>query len=56
MAGRSTKNFDSMAEAKAHLSEKGHKGVIKIIPGEVKRCGYCAAYDICTQKDEYFHD
>ena len=56
IAGRSTKNFDSMAEAKAHLSEKGHKGVIKIIPGEVKRCGYCAAYDICTQKDEYFHD
>jgi hypothetical protein len=22
-------------------------------PGEPKRCSYCAAFDICTQKDAY---
>ena len=54
--GKSTKNFTSMADAKAHLSSKGGKGIIKIFPGEVNRCNYCSAYDICTQKDEYFND
>lgn len=55
-SGRSTRNFDSMAEAAKFKSEKGNKGVIITKPGEVKRCGYCAAYDICEQRKEYFPD
>lgn len=51
---RSTKNFDSnKADAYAHLAAQG-KGVIKVIPGEVKACSYCPAFDNCKQKDEYF--
>lgn len=51
-AGRSTRNFDSLREANDHLAKAG-KGIVKTIPGEVKRCGYCAAFDICEQKDQY---
>lgn len=50
--GRSTKNFDSFAEAQDHLTKKG-VGVIKEVLGKVKRCGYCDGFDLCTQKDEY---
>lgn len=53
---RATKNFDSMADAKAFQIEKGGKGIIKIVPGEVKRCDYCDSFNICTQKDQYFND
>lgn len=53
IAGRSTKNFDDLAEANAFLASKG-KGVVITIPGEVKRCGYCDAYPICTQRMRYF--
>lgn len=53
---RSTKNFDDMASAKTYMSEKGGKGIIKIFPGEVKRCDYCEAYNVCTQKDEYINN
>lgn len=53
--GRSTKNFDSLGEAKAYMTnEKGGKGVILTVPGEVKRCEYCDAFVACTQKDRYF--
>lgn len=53
---RSSKNFGSdLAAANAHLAEKG-KGAIKTIPGEVKRCPYCPAYNICAQRKEYFPD
>lgn len=56
-SGRSTKNFDSPLEAKKFMMvEKGGKGVIITIPGEVKRCSYCEAFPICSQKDKYFHD
>jgi len=48
---RSTKNFDDLIEARQYQAEKGGAGVIKTIPGEAKRCAYCPAYDICTQKD-----
>lgn len=51
--GKSTKNFEDPAEARQHLNEKG-KGVVLAVPGEVKRCGYCNAFPICTQKDRYF--
>ena len=53
--GKSTKNFDDRGEAYAHLSTKG-VGVIKEIPGEPKRCGYCDAWDICEQRQRYFPD
>lgn len=56
-SGRSTKNFDNPLEAKKYMmTEKGGKGVIITIPGEVKRCEYCNAFPICKQKDKYFHD
>jgi hypothetical protein len=50
---RSTKNFETLHEANAHLSQMG-KGVVKTIPGEVKACGFCPAFDICQQKEAYF--
>lgn len=51
---RSTKNFDDLGSAKLYQSEKGGKGVIVTVTGEPKRCGYCAAFDACTQKDQWF--
>lgn len=50
---RSTKNFDTLAEANAHKAQAG-KGVVVTQPGEVKACGYCPAFDACKQKDQYF--
>lgn len=52
-SGRSSKNFDKLAEANAHLKEKG-KGVIITVQAIPKRCGYCDAFPVCTQKDKYF--
>jgi len=63
---RSSKNFDpskdfnddplaAMRAANAHLAEKG-KGVIVTVPGKPKRCAYCPAFPICSQKDKYNHD
>jgi hypothetical protein len=51
--GRSTKNFDTAAEAYQHLSEQGGVGVVIEVPGKPKRCDYCPAFDACTQKDRY---
>lgn len=51
--GRSTKNFDNAADARAFQADKGGKGIVITVVGEPKRCGYCAAYPICTQKDKY---
>lgn len=53
-SGRSTRNFDDAVEARAFMASKGGKGVIKTVPGEPKRCAYCQAFPICTQKDRYF--
>ena len=53
--GRSTKNFESSAEANAFRAEKG-VGVVITIQGEPKRCAYCAAFELCSQKDKYFND
>lgn len=50
--GRATKNFDTQADANAHAAKLG-KGVVIKVPGQVKACGYCPAFPICTQKDEY---
>ena len=51
--GRSTKNFETLLEANKFMSEKG-KGVVITVPGEPKRCGYCAGFPICSQKNKYF--
>lgn len=53
---RSTKNFDNLADANKFMAEKGGKGIVVTKPGEVKRCGFCPAYDICKQKDKYLTD
>lgn len=53
-SGRSTKNFDNLNDALSFKTSKGGQGIIKTVPGEPKRCGYCEAFAICTQKDRYF--
>lgn len=50
---RSTKNFDTAAEAYGRLAKDGHKGIVAEKPGEVVACRFCPAAAICTQKDEY---
>jgi hypothetical protein len=50
---RSTKNFDDLVEANKFKAQNGGQGVIVTLPGEAKACGYCAAYDGCSQKDLY---
>jgi len=53
---RSTKNFDSYAEAHTFMLKQGNVGEIDTKPGEVVACKYCPAFSICTQKDEYIAD
>lgn len=53
--GRSTRNFDNEADAIAFKAEKQGKGVVITVPGQVKACGYCPAFKICSQKDLYEH-
>ena len=52
-SARSTKNFDSLAEAEAFKREKG-KGVVITKLGEVKACNYCPAFEVCKQRNQYF--
>ena len=54
VSGRSTRNFETLREANQFLSEKG-KGIVITVPGSPKRCAYCAAFQICSQKDRYTH-
>lgn len=49
--GRSTKNFDTNAEALNHFITAGSKGLIKEVPGQVMACKYCPAFIACTQKN-----
>lgn len=52
-SSRSTKNFDDFTEARAYMAnEKGGKGRIDKVPGEVKACLYCPCYALCGQKDD----
>lgn len=48
---RSSKNFTDKPSAYAHWAEKGGKGIVKEIEGEVTACKYCSAYIACGQKD-----
>lgn len=56
--GRATKNFDEDAAAamKYWKVEKGGKGIVMTIQGKPSRCGYCAAFPICSQQKKYQHD
>ena len=53
---RSTANFTDYHLAHARLLKDGSVGVIKEIPGQVKRCAYCNGFEVCTQKDKYLAD
>jgi hypothetical protein len=50
---RSTKNFDSLTEANTRLATDGGVGIVVEVKGQVKACKYCAAFDICQQKNKY---
>lgn len=54
-AGRSTKNFDTLAEANQYLASKG-KGRVDVRLGKVKACHYCPAASICTQRLRYLDE
>lgn len=49
---RSTKNFDNRQDALIRLSEDGNVGIVKEQPGTVTACKYCAAFSVCSQKDQ----
>jgi len=53
---RSTKNFDTFAEAQQRLLQDGSVGVIDIVPGKAKACLYCAAASICSQAKQLAFD
>jgi len=48
---RSTKNFDTMHDARLRFIEDGSVGLVKEVPGQVTACKYCQAFPICSQKD-----
>lgn len=49
---RSTANFDNFAEAQKRFITDGAVGAVVTVPGKVKACKYCKAFDACTQKDK----
>src|SRR5690606_28422101 len=60
--GRATKNFyvkdygsveAARMAAHQYCSQKG-KGIVVEVPGTPRRCAYCPAFPICTQKNQYF--
>lgn len=48
---RSTKNFETRAEAMTRYVTDGSKGLVKEVPGQVTACKYCSAFALCSQKD-----
>lgn len=56
--GRSTKNFgeDAGAAMRYWKNDKAGKGIVITIHPQPKRCGYCAAFPICSQQKKYSHD
>jgi hypothetical protein len=53
---KSSKNCDTLAEAKEYQASKGGRGVIVTKPGVPKACGYCAAFDTCEQRKRMLTD
>lgn len=52
-SARSTKNFDNQQEAVIYMSVEGKgKGIVVTKPGQVTACKYCAAFSVCSQKDD----
>ena len=51
--GRASRVFDTPEEANKYRAEKG-KGVVLAFASKPKRCEYCAAFSVCTQKDQYY--
>lgn len=54
--GKSTKNFNDASEANKFKAEKGHKGIVITIAGTAKRCEYCDAASICSQRKKMSND
>ncbi len=50
---RSTKNFDTSAEAYTRLAEDGSVGEVIKFGGQIKKCAYCSVVGICDQAAEY---
>ncbi len=47
---RSTKNYDTFHDAQLHYRKDGSIGLVKVVPGEVKKCRYCAGLEAgCSQ-------
>ncbi len=53
---RSTRNFDNPVDAAARLAKDGYVGKVVEVPGQVKACKYCNAFDICEQKNQYLEN
>lgn len=53
---RSTKNFDNLFEASQRQREDGGVGIVVTVPGQATACKYCAAFPVCTQKDQLIAD
>lgn len=51
--GRCSKKFDNLVEARQHMADKAGKGIIITDKGEPKRCDFCAAFNNCSQKDQF---
>lgn len=49
---RSTKNFDTLHDARVRQVEDGNVGAIKEVLGQVTACKYCPGFGACTQKDD----
>lgn len=55
VSGRATKNFTSLEEAHAYmLSQKKGKGIVIPVQGTPRRCQYCPAFEICSQRRKYY--
>ena len=52
ISGRSTANFNSLAEAEARKIKDGNVGTIIHYPGGAKACKYCAVINVCSQYKE----
>lgn len=52
---RATKLFDSVLDANVFCAEKG-KGIVIPKPREPKRCHYCDAFEICSQRKRMIND
>lgn len=50
---RSTKNFTTAAEAYARLAKDGNVGTVKEVIGDIIRCKYCDAVNVCEQAHKY---